>query len=117
MPSTIVSKNINQRTVSPATPLSTKNQIVKTSVPAAAGLAFAPCFPTTVGVTFAKFSPEVYGSIFGIIFAVGLLGAVIIPKAIGNMASGSSVQKSLKLLLPACVLLVALAIVLGMLKG
>ena len=36
---------------------------------------------------------------------------------IGNMASGSSVQKSLKLLLPACVLLVALAIVLGMLKG
>jgi fucose permease len=84
---------------------------------AAAGLAFAPCFPTTVGVTFAKFSPEVYGSIFGIIFAVGLLGAVIIPKAIGNMASGSSVQKSLKLLLPACVLLIVLGIVLGMLKG
>jgi fucose permease len=80
---------------------------------AAAGLAFAPCFPTTVGVTFAKFSPEVYGSIFGIIFAVGLLGAVIIPKAIGNMASGSSVQKSLKLLLPACVLLVILALAMG----
>lgn len=83
---------------------------------AAAGLAFAPCFPTTVGVTFAKFSPEVYGSIFGIIFAVGLLGAVIIPKAIGNMASGSSVQKSLRLLLPACVLLVALALAMGMLN-
>lgn len=82
---------------------------------AAAGLAFAPCFPTTVGVTFAKFSPEVYGSIFGIIFAVGLLGAVIIPKAIGNMASGSSVQKSLKLLLPACVVLAVLALIMGML--
>jgi len=82
---------------------------------AAAGLAFAPCFPTTVGVTFAKFSPEVYGSIFGIIFAVGLFGAVIIPKAIGNMASGSSVQKSLKLLLPACVLLAILAFVMGVL--
>jgi fucose permease len=80
----------------------------------AAGLAFAPCFPTTVGVTFAKFSPEVYGSIFGIIFAVGLFGAVIIPKAIGNMASGSSVQKSLKLLLPACVLLGVLALAMGM---
>lgn len=78
-----------------------------------AGLFFAPCFPTTVGVTFAKFEPAVYGSVFGIIFAVGLLGAVIIPKAIGNLAKGSSVQKSLKLLIPACVFLVILALVLG----
>lgn len=78
-----------------------------------AGLFFAPCFPTTVGVTFAKFSPEIYGSVFGIIFAIGLLGAVIVPKAIGNLAKGSSVQKSLKLLIPACVILVVLAIVLG----
>jgi fucose permease len=77
------------------------------------GLAFAPCFPTTVGVTFAKFSPEIYGSIFGIIFAVGLAGAVIVPKAIGNLAKGSSVQKSLRLLLPACVVLIILALILG----
>jgi fucose permease len=82
-----------------------------------AGLAFAPCFPTTVGVTFAKFSPEVYGSIFGIIFAVGLLGAVIVPKAIGNLAKGSSIQKSLRLLVPACIVLLVLAIVLGYIAG
>ena len=82
-----------------------------------AGLAFAPCFPTTVGITFAKFSPEIYGSIFGIIFAVGLAGAVIVPKAIGNMAKGSSVQKSMKLLVPACIVLIILAILLGMVKG
>jgi len=78
-----------------------------------AGLFFAPCFPTTVGITFAKFSPEIYGSIFGIIFAVGLLGGVIIPKSIGNLAKGSSVQKSLKLLIPACIALVILALILG----
>ena len=77
------------------------------------GLAFAPCFPTTVGVTFAKFSPEIYGSIFGIIFAVGLLGCVIIPKAIGNLAKGSSIQKGLRILIPACALLIVLALVLG----
>ncbi len=77
------------------------------------GLASAPCFPTVVGITFAKFSPEVYGSIFGIIFAIGLVGAVIVPKAIGNMAKGSSVQKSLKLLVPACILLIVLSLVLG----
>jgi len=79
--------------------------IVVRSVPRAwilaalAGFFFAPCFPTTIGITFAKFSPEIYGSIFGIVFAVGLLGAVIIPKAIGNLAKGSSVQKSLGLLM------------------
>jgi len=82
-----------------------------------AGLAFAPCFPTTIGVTFSKFKPEIYGSIFGIIFAVGLAGAVIVPKMMGNVAKGASIQKSLKLLLPACVLLIILAVVLGQLKG
>ncbi len=77
-----------------------------------AGLFFAPCFPTTVGVTFNK-QAENQGTVFGIIFAVGLLGGVIIPKAIGNLAKGSSVQKSLKLLIPACVALIILALILG----
>jgi len=47
------------------------------------GLVFAPIFPTIVGITFAKFEPSLYGSIFGIIFAVGLLGGTIVPKVIG----------------------------------
>ena len=80
---------------------------------ACAGLVFGPIFPTTVGITFAKFSPDVYGRIFGIIFAIGLLGGVIVPKAIGNLAKGSSIQKSLRLLVPACILLAILAMVLG----
>ena len=78
-----------------------------------AGLAFAPCFPTTVGVTFAKFSPEIRGSVFGIIFAAAMFGGVVAPKAIGNLEKRSSVQKSLKLLIPACIFLTFLAIVLG----
>lgn len=81
-----------------------------------AGLFFAPCFPTIVGVTYSK-HPENFGSVFGIIFAVGLLGAVIIPKAIGNLAKDSSVQKSLKLLVPACIVLVILAFILGRVGG
>jgi fucose permease len=60
-----------------------------------AGLAFAPIFPTIVGVTFAKFEPSLYGSIFGIIFAIGLLGATFVPKFIGNMSVGHTVQGSL----------------------
>ncbi len=77
-----------------------------------AGLASAPFFPTIVGITFAKFSPQVYGSVFGIIFAGALLGGATIPKAIGNLSKGSTVQKSLKLLIPACIALVILTLVL-----
>ena len=59
------------------------------------GLVFAPIFPTIVGVTFAKFEPSLYGSIFGIIFAVGLLGGTFVPKIIGNLSVGRSIQSSL----------------------
>ena len=61
------------------------------------GLGFAPIFPTIVGITFAKFESRLYGSIFGIIFAVGLLGATFVPKLIGNMSVGRTVQGSLPL--------------------
>jgi len=78
-----------------------------------AGLVLAPCFPTTVGITFAKYRPAIYGSVFGIIFAMAMLGGAIVPKLIGNLARGSSVQRSLRLLLPTCVVFAALVIVLG----
>jgi len=81
-----------------------------------AGFLFAPCFPTVVGVMYAK-HPENFGSVFGIIFAIGLLGGVFVPKTIGKLAKGSSIQKSLKLLIPACILLVVLALILGKMKA
>ena len=95
----------------------TKSGAIWTSVlVACAGLAFATCFPTLVGVTFARFDAKVHGTVFGIMFAIGLLGAVIVPKAIGNLVKGSSVQKSLKLLVPACMILIILALILGRLE-
>ena len=80
---------------------------------ACGGLAFAAIFPTVVAVTYNR-HPDSFGTVFGIIFAIGLLGAVIVPKAIGNLARGRSVQKSLGLLLPICAVMVILAIILGM---
>lgn len=79
------------------------------------GLITAPFFPLIVASTFGKFSanPEVHGSVFGIIFAGALLGGATVPKAIGNLARGSSVQKSMILLVPLCLILVGLAIVLN----
>ncbi len=60
-----------------------------------AGIAFSPIFPTIIGVTFSKFEPGLYGSIFGIVFATGLLGGTFVPKLIGNLSVGSTVQHSL----------------------
>ena len=59
------------------------------------GLALAPMFPTIVGVTFARYEPGEYGSIFGMIFAIGLLGPTLVPKLIGKLSLTVSVQKSL----------------------
>jgi fucose permease len=77
------------------------------------GLAFAPIFPTVVGVTFAKFDSRQYGSIFGIIFAVGLLGATFVPKWIGNLSAGGTVQGGLKVAAAMALLLVLVAPILG----
>ena len=73
------------------------------------GLALAPIFPTIAGVTLAGFSPRVHGSIVGIIFVMGFLGASLAPRAIGALAKGSSVQNGLKLLFPLCILLILLS--------
>ena len=73
-----------------------------------AGLAFAPIFPTLVGVTFAKFDPGLYGSILGVMFSIGLLGGTLIPKFVGNLSVGSTVQQSL--LIPAIMAAILLVV-------
>jgi len=65
------------------------------------GLALAPLFPTIIGVTFSHYQPRQYGSIFGIIFAIGLLGPTTVPKLIGTLSLTLSVQRSL--LIPAAI--------------
>jgi fucose permease len=78
-----------------------------------AGFAFAPIFPTIVGVTFGKFDPSMYGSIFGIIFSFGLLGGTFVPKIVGDMSVGSTVQHSLLIPLIMAVLLFIIALFIG----
>jgi fucose permease len=73
----------------------TSSAAVATAAVMLAGLVFAPIFPTIVGVTFAKFEPRLYGSIFGIIFAVGLLGGTFVPQIVGSFSVGATVQQSL----------------------
>jgi fucose permease len=79
---------------------------------ALAGLMLAPCFPTTVGLVYSK-HPAHFGSVFGVIFAGAMLGGVVVPKAIGNLARGATIQKSLRLLVPICLLVAGCVLVLG----
>ena len=76
------------------------------------GLFTAPFFPIIVATTFAKFSAEVQGTVFGIIFAGALLGGATVPKAIGNLARGSSIHKSMALLAPLCIVVAAVVLIL-----
>ncbi len=82
------------------------------------GLSFAPVFPTVVGVTFSKYEPRYYGSIFGIIFAVGLFGGGLVQNAIGYIAkSTGSVQSAFIVLAAAAVLLLVIALFMGKAKA
>jgi fucose permease len=91
----------------------TRRPVVAWLLVFAVGLVTAPFFPVVVATTFAKFSVEVQGSVFGVIFAGALLGGATVPKAIGNLATGSSVQRSMILLAPMCAILAVLILVLG----
>jgi fucose permease len=77
------------------------------------GLAFAPIFPTIVGVTFSKFDASQYGSIFGIIFSIGLLGGTFVPAWIGSLSATGTVQGSLKVAAAMAALLVLVTPLLG----
>jgi len=77
------------------------------------GLCFAPMFPTIVGLTFAKFPAAQHGSVFGTIFAIGLIGGTTIPAWIGSYSRGKSIQKSLNIAVGASILLALFGVILG----
>jgi fucose permease len=78
------------------------------------GLCFAPMFPTVVGLTFGKYPPAQHGSVFGTIFAIGLVGGTTIPAWIGSWSQGKSIKQSLNIAVGASILLAVFGIVLGM---
>ncbi|MBN1478836.1 MFS transporter [candidate division KSB1 bacterium] len=80
------------------------------------GFAFAPIFPTIVGVTFGKYEVQYYGSIFGIIFAVGLFGGGLLQNLIGSMA-GTSVQSAFIVLTITALVLLVIGLVMGKAKA
>jgi len=91
----------------------TKNTVLAILAVIVTGLAFGPIFPTIVGVTFSKIARELHGSVFAIIFAVGLLGATTLPAAMGIISKGKSIQKSMILAALAALILVIISVIMG----
>ena len=78
-----------------------------------AGLVFAPIFPTTIGVAFQHFDEAQRGTLFGVIFALGLIGASTIPAWIGKLARDKSVRSGLSILRVTAIALAVIAALLG----
>jgi fucose permease len=73
------------------------------------GLFFAPLFPTIAGVTFARFNPSLYGSVFAIIFSLGLLGSSIVPAAIGTVSEKRGIRAGYRIMVVVALLLFLIA--------
>jgi FHS family glucose/mannose:H+ symporter-like MFS transporter len=74
------------------------------------GLSFGPNFPNVVGITLGRCDRSLWGSAFGIVFAIGLLGATIIPAAIGIYSKGKTIQSSMQIALVTAVVLLGLSV-------
>lgn len=101
-------------TVAIYTMIRAKSHAIATVAIIVVGLTFAPMFPTIVGWTFRHFSPDLHGSVFGTIFAIGLIGGTTIPKMIGTFSQGKSIQQSLHIAVAASILLAVFGIILGL---
>jgi fucose permease len=57
------------------------------------GVAYAPLFPTTIGVLLGHFPESVHGRAVGLLFSVAGIGGVTIPVLMGAYAKRTSVQR------------------------
>ena len=83
-----------------------------------AGFSFGPVFPTVVGVAFVKTGAIALGnsgSVFGIVFAIGLLGGATVPALIGRYADKNGIRESLKIAMGVGVLLFIVSMALWLL--
>ena len=78
------------------------------------GLAFAPMFPTIAGLMFSRTAPELGGTGFGIIFAIGLIGGIFIPAWMGKISAGKDIKASMVVASGTAGVLVVIALCMAM---
>jgi MFS family permease len=80
---------------------------------AVTAIAYGPLFPIAVGVTLRHFAPSTWGTLFGVIFALGLAGASVFPVWVGQASTGRTVRSTLGILRTTALVLGLLGFVLG----
>jgi fucose permease len=81
------------------------------------GLIFGPIFPTIVGLTLSRTDGNLHGTGFGLIFAVGLIGAIFLPAWMGAISKGKDIHASMKVASGTAVVLVLIALIMGFVLG
>ena len=79
------------------------------------GLIFGPIFPMVVGVTqfkSASIEAGIAGSVFSWIFAIGLLGATLVPMLVGKLSAQATIRQSMKAAVAIAVALVVFSAIL-----
>jgi len=78
----------------------------------AAGVIFGPIFPAIIAVLLGHFDPSLHGRAIGLLFAVGGIGTVTIPAAMGAYAKRTSVQRGFLIAVGSAAALTAVAAIL-----
>ena len=80
------------------------------------GLSFASIYPVTLGFAGSRF--EAYsGSVFGILFAIALVGGMTLPWAVGQLAQIHGLRAALAIVIGDCVMIFLLQMAISMLSG
>lgn len=77
-----------------------------------AGLSFAAIYPTTLAIAADRYERNA-GTIFGLLFAVGLVGGMIFPWALGHISQAAGVREGMVLPLIGAVMITILALVIA----
>lgn len=80
------------------------------------GFLLGPIFPTLVGVLFREF-PEERGTVYGLLFALGSVGSLLVAPLIGVRLQNTSAQRALRFALLIALFLAATALVFGLIVG
>ncbi|NQT52924.1 MFS transporter [bacterium] len=81
-----------------------------------AGIVYGPIFPTIMAVLLGHFDPGLHGRAVGLMFAIGGIGTVTIPAAMGAYAKRTSVQRGFLIAVGSAAALSIVALIL-VLKG
>ena len=76
------------------------------------GLSFAAIYPTTLAMAADRYQRNA-GTIFGLLFAVGLLGGMLFPWALGHISQAAGVREGMVLPLIGAVMITILVLVIG----